>query len=90
MFSKDRNLTFDEAKVNELLEPKFNDMLEAYERGDKKPLIDHLIRNEKLRLLLYMKTRNLEEEIEKIKAHIYNKELTEEEIREILLMDYEE
>ncbi len=89
-YNKDRNLTFDEVKSDELLELKFGEMLDAYERGDKKPLISYLIRNEKLRLFLYMKTRSLEEEIGKIKAHIYNKELTEEEVREILLMDYEE
>lgn len=65
-------------------------MLDAYDKGDKKPLINHLIRNEKIRFYLYMKTRNLEDEIEKIKAHIYNKELTEEEVRELLLMDYKE
>ena len=90
IYRKERNLTFDEDRDNELLELKFNEMLDAYDKGDKKPLINYLIRNEKIRRYLYMKTRNLEGEIEKIKAHIYNKELTEEEVRELLLMDYKE
>ncbi len=89
-YRKDRNITFDETRINELLELKFNEMLDAFDKGDKKPLINYLIRNEKMRRYLYIKTLNLKEEIEKIKAHVYNKELTEEDVRELLLMDYEE
>lgn len=65
-------------------------MLDAYDKGDKKPLIKYLIGKEMMLHYLYLKTRNLEDEIEKIKAHIYNKELTEEEFRKLLLMDYKE
>jgi len=57
---------------------------------DYSRLRDYLKSITKINIQLFKKTNDLEDEIMKIRAEIFHNELTAEDLRELLLIDYEE
>ena len=87
LMSADDNKDNIEKKIDNNIDTIIDDIENNH---DYSRLRDYLKSMTKISIYLLKKTGDLEEEIRKIREEIFHNELTSKDLREILLIDYEE